>query len=52
MTTKSEIQLGTVSLKPQAGGHSGWLHLAVVDSWHGLIWIHFKMGILGPEIKH
>ena len=35
-----------------SGWDSGWLHLAVVDFWHGSIWIVFKTGILGPEIKH
>ena len=70
MTTKSNIQLCAVSLKPpylrhhvpkqpqaslgdlipQAGGDSGWLHLAVVDFWHGSIRIVFKRGVLGQEI--
>ena len=33
-------------------GDSGWVHLAVVDFWHGSIRTIFKMGVLSPEIKH
>merc|ERR1711994_807681 len=65
MTTKSNIQLSAVSLKPHKAisivtgqltttsrEDSSWLHLAVVDFWHGSIRTVFKMGVLGPEMKH
>ena len=33
-------------------GDSYWLHLAIVDFWHGSIQIVFKMDVLCQDIKH